>query len=91
MKASTAYALIGLAMTASGGPEKVRSARLHGAADSALAELGETVEPLEAGLRDLDRARLRAALGGAGFEAEYAAGRALDDSEALSLALAKAQ
>ena len=48
MKASIAYALIGLAMAGSGA-DGGRSARLHGAADQALAVLGETVEPLEGG------------------------------------------
>jgi len=75
MNAGTAYALIGLAMAGSG-DDPVRSARLHGAADEALAALGETVESLEARLRDADRERLRAAMGEAAFAAEYAAGRA---------------
>jgi hypothetical protein len=86
MKASIAYALIGLAMAGSGA-DGGRSARLHGAADQALAVLGETVEPLEGGLRDLDRQRLRAAMGDEAFEAGYAAGRALAPGEALALAL----
>jgi len=85
MKASTAYALIGLAL-AGGGAEPARSARLHGAADYALAVLGETVEPLEGGLRDLDRERLRAAMGADAFAAEYAAGRAMNSDEILALA-----
>ena len=64
-----------------------RSTRLHGAADQALAVLGETVEPLEGGLRDLDCQRLRSAMGTEAFEAEYAAGRALTFEEILGLAL----
>jgi hypothetical protein len=51
--------------------------RLHGAADQALADRGETLQPLEARLADLDRQRLRAAMGAEAFEAEYAAGRTL--------------
>jgi predicted ATPase/class 3 adenylate cyclase len=86
MKASTAYALIGLAL-AGGGAEPGRAARLYGAADEALAVLGETVEPLERGLRDLDAERLRAAMGAGAFEAEYAAGRAMNSEEVLALAL----
>ena len=39
---------------------------------------GETLQPLEARLADLDRQRLRAAMGAEAFEAEYAAGRTLD-------------
>ena len=54
------------------------SARLHGAADQALADLGHALEPLEERLADLDRQRLRAAMGAEAFEAEYAAGRTLD-------------
>jgi len=86
MPAGTAYALIGLALAGDGaGPG--RAARLHGAADHALAVLGETVEPLEAGLRDLGRERLRAAMGADAFEAEYAAGQAMNAEEILALAL----
>ena len=73
-----AYALIGLAMAGHGGADPGWSARLHGAADQALADLGHALEPLEARLADLDRQRLRAAMGAEAFEAEYAAGRALD-------------
>jgi O-acetylhomoserine/O-acetylserine sulfhydrylase-like pyridoxal-dependent enzyme len=80
MHAGTAYALIGLAMAYSG-DDPVRSARLHGAADEALAALGETLESLEARLRDADRERLRAAMGDATFAAEYAAGRATPSEE----------
>jgi hypothetical protein len=86
MPDGTAYALIGLALAGDGaGPG--RAARLHGAADHALAVLGETVEPLEAGLRDLGRERLRAAMGADAFEAEYAAGQAMNAEEILALAL----
>ncbi|HWG61230.1 MAG TPA: adenylate/guanylate cyclase domain-containing protein [Streptosporangiaceae bacterium] len=86
MKASTGYALLGLAMARSGDADLPRSARLHGAADEALAILDETVEPLEGGLRDIDCQRLRTAMGAEAFEAEYAAGRALTPQEVLSLA-----
>ncbi len=86
MRAGTAYALIGLAMAGSGA-RPVRSARLHGAADDALAALGETVDSLEARLRDLDRDRLRAVMGGAAFDAEHAAGRAMTSADILALAL----
>ena len=43
-----------------------------------MADLGETLEPLEGRLADLDRQQLRAAMGDAAFEAEYTAGRTLD-------------
>jgi hypothetical protein len=64
-----------------------RSARLHGAAEQALTVLGETIEPLESGLRDRDCGRLRSAIGAEAFEAEYAAGRALTFEQVLALAL----
>jgi DNA-binding NarL/FixJ family response regulator len=59
------------------------SARLLGAADQVLADLGETLEPLEARLADANRQRLRAAMGAEAFEAEYAAGRILDLGQVL--------
>jgi hypothetical protein len=71
-------------MAGHGGADPGWSARLHGAADQALADLGETHEPLEGRLAELDRQRLRAALGTEGFEAEYAAGRALDPAQVLA-------
>ena len=95
MRATTAYALIGLAMAGHGGADPGWSARLHGAADQALADLGHALEPLEARLADLDRQRLRAAMGAEAFEAEYAAGRTLDLARAgcagASAAAARAQ
>ena len=86
MKRHTAYALIGLAMAGHGGADPGWSARLHGAADQALADLGQTLEPLEGRLADLDRQRLRAAMGAEAFEAEYAAGRTLDPAQVLGCA-----
>ena len=77
MRGSVPYALVGLAITGSGA-DPDWSARLHGAADQALADLGRVIEPLEARLAALDRQRLRAAMGDVAFEAEYAAGRTLD-------------
>jgi len=85
--AGTAYALIGLAMASNDGAQPGRSARLHGAADQVLKDLGETLEPLEGRLRDLDCQRLRSAMGAEAFEAEYAAGKALTAEEILVLAL----
>jgi ATP/maltotriose-dependent transcriptional regulator MalT len=84
MKALMAYALIGLAMAGYGGASPGWSGRLHGAADQALADLGRVLEPLEARLADLDRQRLRATMGDEAFEAEYAAGRALDLAQVLA-------
>ena len=84
MKALMAYALIGLALTGHGGADPGWSARLHGAADQALADLGRVLDPLEARLAGLDRQRLRAAMGAGAFEAEYAAGRTLDPAGVLA-------
>jgi DNA-binding CsgD family transcriptional regulator len=78
------YALLGLAMARHDGAAPGRSARLHGAADGVFADLGETIEPLEARLADQDRQRLRDAMGGEAFAAEYAAGRALDPAGVLT-------
>jgi predicted ATPase/class 3 adenylate cyclase len=80
MHAGTAYALMGLAIAGSG-DDPVSSARMHGAADEALAALGETLESLEARLRDADRERLRGVMGDAAFDAGYAAGRAMPFEE----------
>jgi DNA-binding NarL/FixJ family response regulator len=46
--------------------------------------------PLPARLAGLDRQRLRVAMGDGAFEAEYAAGRALDPAQVLELATATA-
>ena len=83
MKAHTAYVLIGLAM-AGRGADPGWSARMHGTADQVLADLGHALEPLEAQLADLDRQQLRATMGEAAFEAEYAAGRAFDPAHVLA-------
>ena len=84
MKVVMAYALTGLALAGRGGADPGWSARLHGAADQTLADLGHTLEPLEGRLADLDRQRLRAAIGAEAFEAEYAAGRTLDPARVLA-------
>jgi len=88
-KVHMAYALIGLALVGRGGTDPGWSARLHGAADQALADLGHALEPLEARLADQDRQRLRAAMGTEAFDAEYAAGRTLDLTLAMAAAVAE--
>jgi predicted ATPase/DNA-binding CsgD family transcriptional regulator len=87
MRSAAAYALIGLALADRGGADPGWSARLHGAADQALADLGHPLEPLEARLADCDRQRLRAAMGAETFQAEYAAGRTLDLARVVHQAL----
>jgi predicted ATPase/DNA-binding CsgD family transcriptional regulator len=85
MKRHTAYAVLGLALASPAGAGPGCSARLHGAADQALADLGHTLQPLERRLADRDRQRLRAAMGADAFAAEYAAGRQLDPVQVLAL------
>jgi predicted ATPase/DNA-binding CsgD family transcriptional regulator len=86
MKMNMAYALIGLALAGRGRADPGWSARLHGAADQALADLGHALQPLEARLADQDRQRLRAAMGDGAYEAAYSAGRTLDLARVLTLA-----
>jgi predicted ATPase/DNA-binding CsgD family transcriptional regulator len=84
MKVQMSYALLGLALATRDGADPGWSARLHGAADQALADLGCAVEPLEKRLAEQDRQRLRAAMGAEAFQAEYAAGRTLDPAQVLA-------
>jgi predicted ATPase/DNA-binding CsgD family transcriptional regulator len=86
LKVNMAYALIGLALAGRGGAGPGWSARLHGAADQALADLSYRLAPLEARLAGLDRQRLRATMGDAAFDADYAAGRTLDLASAVDQA-----
>jgi predicted ATPase/DNA-binding CsgD family transcriptional regulator len=84
VKRQTAYALLGLALTDHHQIDPGWPVRLHGAADQALADLGVPPEPVEAQLAAQDRERLRAEMGDAVFDAEYAAGRALDLTQVLA-------
>jgi Tetratricopeptide repeat len=88
MTANMGYALIGLAMTAGVKDELIRSARLHGAAAELHSVIGETVERLEAGLREQHQERLRSVMGSEEYEAEYLAGRKLATAEVFLLAVA---
>jgi tetratricopeptide (TPR) repeat protein len=77
-----AFALLGLALTASRAGDPHRAALLHGAFDARELKLDD----LEAGLRDADRARLRAALGERELAHALDAGRALPLEDAFALA-----
>jgi hypothetical protein len=66
------------------------AAALHGVADTRFAELGLVPDPLEAGLREADRDRLREAISEGAFDAAYAAGQSLTETEADDLALRQA-
>ena len=89
VKRHIAYALIGLALTSHGRADPGWSARLHGAAGQALENQGHALEPLEARLAEVDRQRLRIAMGADAFEDEYAAGRTLDPAQVLTALGAK--
>jgi DNA-binding CsgD family transcriptional regulator len=78
-------ALLGLALAAGADGDPTVAATLHGVADEHYEQAGRNFEALEAGLRDRDRARLRAALGDAAFEAAYARGRTLSQADAITL------
>jgi len=84
MRSQAAYALIGLALADHGVADPGWSARLHGAADQALADQGSVLEPLEARLANLDRERLRATMGAEAFKTEYTTGRTLDPAQVLA-------
>jgi len=87
IKALNAYALLGAALVGHDRADPAWSARLHGAADQALADLGRVLEPLEAQLAALDRQRLRTAMGDEAFDAEYAEGRTIDLARAAHQAM----
>ena len=84
-------ALLGLALAAGAGGAPAIAATLHGAADEHYEQAGRGFEAIEAGLRERDQARLRAALGDAAFEAAYARGRTLSQADAITIATAAAQ
>jgi predicted ATPase/class 3 adenylate cyclase len=85
---SLAYILLGCGLLASARDEHGTAARLHGAADAALEDMGYVFEPLEAETRRRDHERLRARLGGDPFTATYTAGRRMTVDDALDLASA---
>jgi predicted ATPase/class 3 adenylate cyclase len=86
-KHSTAYALLGLALSASLRTDREHAARLHGAVDTYLKNIGETLETLEAQLRSDDHDALRAAMGPSNFADRYEEGMALTERAAVSLAI----
>ena len=84
-------ALLGLALTVGADSDPAVAATLHGFADQYYEQGGRVFETIEAGLRDLDHAHLRATLSDAAFEAAYRHGRTLSQAEAIALATAAAQ
>jgi predicted ATPase/DNA-binding CsgD family transcriptional regulator len=81
-------ALLGLALAAGADGDPAIAATLHGVADEQYEQAGRVFQAIEAGLRDCDHARLRAALGDAAFEAAYTRGRTLSQADAIALAAA---
>jgi non-specific serine/threonine protein kinase len=81
------YALLCLAVAASRGGDDARAATLHGAADKTLADLGETIDAVEAQLRDADVAALRARIGDPAYARAASLGAALPLDEAIDRAL----
>ncbi len=82
-----AYAILGAAISSVEPGQERRAAALHGAAMALFEKLGETPEPLEAGLRDQSLAALRVTLGDE-LEQQSYAGHALPLPDAIALALA---
>jgi len=84
-KSTVPYALLGLALTTpANDPE--RAAMLHGAVDRLLEQAGESLERLEARLREQDRARLIALLGDERFLHAHSAGWTRPLEEIISVA-----
>jgi predicted ATPase/class 3 adenylate cyclase/DNA-binding CsgD family transcriptional regulator len=81
-------ALLGLALVAGADGDPSVAATLHGVADEHCEQAGRAFAAMEVGLRDRDRARLRATLGDAAFEAAFSAGRTLSQVDAIALATA---
>jgi tetratricopeptide (TPR) repeat protein len=79
---SAAYALLGLALTASRAGDHHRAAILHGAFDARELRLDD----LEGGLREADRERLGAVLGDRAFTVAMDSGRALALEDAFAFA-----
>ena len=80
-------ALLGLALAAGADGDPTVAATLHGVADEQYEQAGRAFVAIEAGLRDRDHVRLRAALGEAAFEVAYRQGRSLGQADAIALAV----
>jgi len=87
VKASLAYALVGMALTKSRSDQMHEGALLHGAADGVFELLEETMEPLEANLRAEGVAELEAHLGVDNFARAHQRGRDMPFDEVMALAL----
>jgi predicted ATPase/DNA-binding CsgD family transcriptional regulator len=83
-------ALLGLALAAGADGDPTVAATLHGVADKHFEQPGRGFAAIEVGVRDRDRAQLRARLGDAAFEAACRYGRTLSQADAIALATATA-
>ena len=86
-RSTIAYAVLGLACLAADAGEWSRAAELHGVAQAGLDRTGEPWQQPEERYRIESLARVRAHLGEARSEADYARGLALSPDELLGLAL----
>jgi tetratricopeptide (TPR) repeat protein len=84
-----AYAVLGLACLAADAGEWPRACVLHGIAQAALDRTGEPWQEPEVRYRRQSLAQVRAHVGAAQFERDYARGMALSSSEVLDLAFRK--
>ena len=84
-------AFLGLALAAGADADPAIAATLHGAADHQYEQAGQAFDVKESTMRSGDHARLRDALGEAGFDAAYSRGRALSQADAIALAVGTAQ
>jgi predicted ATPase/DNA-binding CsgD family transcriptional regulator len=84
-------ALLGLALAVGADGDPAVAATLHGVADEQYERAGRVFEASEAGLRDRDRAQLRAALGDGAFEAAHRRGRSLSHVDAIAMAAGTAE
>jgi hypothetical protein len=81
------YAYMGLALCASVSGDVSRAITLHGITDAICEELGHRLEPLEKGLAEEDRRRLRQQLAADVFEAALEGGRNIAPVDRLAYAL----
>jgi hypothetical protein len=84
---TVAYAVLGLALTASLAGDDGRAATLHGAASALLEQRRETLEATEAAIAEADQRRLRQTMGADDYESSFAMGRVLPVSEVFRLAV----
>ena len=82
-------ALAGMAGVAVIGGDAARAARLIGAADRLLDEVGSRLDRTDLVDRDRHAELAQAALGGPAWDAAYDAGRSLGAEEATALALSE--